>query len=50
MYTQAKGCDLCIHVGTVAFFFGDGSKPVGRLEVLTPFHLFRWSPFNYNNY
>lgn len=43
-YTQAFGCRLCLHVGSIAFFFGrkrDGRGP--RIEVLTPLHKFRYS-------
>jgi hypothetical protein len=43
-YTQAFGCRFCLHVGSVAFFFGskpDGSGP--RVELFTPLHWFRWS-------
>jgi hypothetical protein len=43
-YTQGYGCRFCLHVGSVAFFFGrvrGGAGP--RLEVLTPRRWFRWS-------
>jgi hypothetical protein len=45
VYTQAHGCRFCLHVGTLAFYFGrrlDGRGP--RLELLTPKRWFRWSP------
>jgi hypothetical protein len=43
-YTQAFGCCFCLHVGSVALFFGrkrDGRGP--RLELFTPCRWFRWS-------
>lgn len=42
-YTQAGGCYLCLHVGSVAVFFGRRDKPGRRLELLTPPHGFRYS-------
>jgi hypothetical protein len=44
-YTQAHGCRFCLHVGTLAIYFGrvkNGRGP--RLEILTPKRWFRWSP------
>lgn len=43
-YTQAFGCRFCLHIGSLAIFFGrmkDGRGP--RLELFTPWHWFRWS-------
>lgn len=43
-YTMAYGCRFCLHIGTVAIYFGSGVQGRGpRLEVLTPQHWFRWS-------
>lgn len=45
MYTQAHGCRFCLHVGSVAVYFGtlkDGRGP--RIEILTPKRWFRYSP------
>lgn len=41
--TQAKNCLFCIHIGTVAIFFGKGKREIGkRLELFTPSRKFRW--------
>lgn len=43
-YTQAKGCLFCLHVGSVAVYFGTTKNGRGpRLELFTPLHRFRWS-------
>lgn len=42
-YTQAWGCRLCLHVGSVAMYFGRHAGAGARLELLTPLHWFRWS-------
>lgn len=44
-YTQAGGCQFCLHVGTVALYFGrrSGGQRGPRLELFTPLHVFRWS-------
>ena len=51
-YTPAHGSRFCLHVGTVAIFFGSCStgrqdgRPTGagpRLELFTPQVWFRWS-------
>lgn len=44
-YTQAHGCRFCLHIGTIALYFGrrrNGRGP--RLELFTPKRWFRWSP------
>jgi hypothetical protein len=41
IYTQAKNCRLCLHIGTVAIFIGHQYKEGLRIELLTPFHKFR---------
>lgn len=42
-YTQAKGCRLCVHVGSLAIFFGRTAGRSARLELLTPRRWFRFS-------
>jgi len=42
MYTQAKGCWFCLHVGDIAIYVGRALHG-RRLEFLTSFHRFRWS-------
>jgi hypothetical protein len=43
-YTQAYGVWFCLHIGSVAIFFGRGIKGRGpRLELCTPWRWFRWS-------
>jgi hypothetical protein len=39
-YTQAAGCFFCLHVGSVAIYFGS-SGPGHRLELFTPEQRFR---------
>lgn len=42
-YTQGKNCRFCLHVFSVAFYFGrSGNGP--RLEIFTPMRKFRWTP------
>lgn len=37
MSTQAKGCWLCVQIGTIAFYFTNSRWESGhRLEILTP--------------
>lgn len=44
-YTQAFGCWFCLHVGTIAMYFGRRANGRGpRLELFTPCRWFRWSP------
>jgi hypothetical protein len=44
MSTQTKGCRFCLHVGTVAIFFGKKRYGSGaRLEILTPMRKLRFS-------
>lgn len=43
-YTQAYGCQLCVHIGSVAVMFGKRDGAGRRLELFTPRHLFRYSP------
>ena len=38
--TQAKNC-YCIQIGTMAMYFGN--KQGWRLELFTPFHIFRFT-------
>lgn len=44
-YTQAKGCRFCLHVGSIALYFGSMPAPRhgARLELFTDRHHFRWS-------
>lgn len=45
VYTQAHGCRFCLHIWTIALYFGrklNGRGP--RLEIATPKRWFRWSP------
>lgn len=45
--TQAANCHLCLHIGATAYFFGSrGGKGYGlRIEIMTPEHKFRFSPW-----
>jgi hypothetical protein len=44
IYTQAFGCRLCLHIGTIAVYCGRcGSGRGTRLEICTPRHWFRWT-------
>jgi len=45
VYTQAKNCSFCLHIGTIAMMFGKGKWFKKRLEMFTPQQLFRWSDF-----
>lgn len=40
---QAKNTRLCVHIGSVAFFFGNRPGVAARLELFTHYHWFRWS-------
>ena len=43
-YTASYGCWFCLHVGSVAVYFGRDIKGSGpRLEIMTPRRWFRWS-------
>lgn len=43
-FTQAKGCRFCLHVGSIALFFGEKANGSGpRLELFTPSRWYRWS-------
>jgi hypothetical protein len=42
-YTQAKNCTLCLHIGSTAFYFGEGKRHNYRLELFTERRRFRWS-------
>ena len=43
-YTQAYGCKFCLHVGSLAVFFGTKNNGAGpRLELFTQLHWFSWS-------
>ncbi len=42
-YTQAYGCRFCLHVGSVALYFGRRRGYGTRLEICTPCRWFRWS-------
>ncbi len=41
--TTAQGCFLCIHIGTVAIYFGGWAWPGHRLELFTPLRRFRFT-------
>jgi len=43
LYTQAGNCQLCIQIGSTAFYFGKRKGVGRRLELFTPRRLFRWS-------
>lgn len=42
-YTQAYGCQFCLHIGSIAFMFGKRDGSGRRLELFTPRHCFRYS-------
>ncbi len=43
-YTQAFGCRFCLHIGSLAIFFGNKTGGRGpRVEIMTPCRWFRWS-------
>ncbi len=45
VYTQAHGCRFCLHIWTIALYFGRKLNSRGpRLEIVTPKRWFRWSP------
>lgn len=41
--TQAKGCHICIQIGSTAFLFGRERAINYRLEILTHLHIFRFT-------
>lgn len=43
VYTQARNCRFCLHVGGTAVYFGRRPGWGARLELLTPRRWFRWS-------
>jgi hypothetical protein len=47
--TQTKGCRFCLHIGGRVWYFGEkGPGGYGaRLELMTPFHWFRYSSGGY---
>jgi len=45
MYTQTKGCKLCLHIGTVAIYLGEQRKDGKQgacLMLFTPFEIFKF--------
>jgi|LakMenE18May11ns_1017448.scaffolds.fasta_scaffold8516130_2 hypothetical protein len=42
--TQTKGCKICFHIGTTAFYLGerrkDGKQGI-RIEIFTPLRIFK---------
>jgi hypothetical protein len=45
MFTQARGCAFCLHVGTIAIYFLPGWNKQGtaaKLQVATPRHWFHF--------